>query len=213
MPNFRSLFLYLFCLGLVLLPACVPPSAAADTEEVLRQGRLKKAHHTVDIASTIYVHVRDNTNHRAAALGSVTKTALRRKGYTIVDSPSKAGNILQIVVLAAGISSPNATRSIVARGYGAPSSLSGSGGTTLVADVLLVQRNVPSAKQPEHVKLKNISRRNALSNSQMRIALLLHREVKQNDDAMASMVQNLAKEIALSLHTPAAPMSLKQSRP
>lgn len=211
MSAFRSLPV-LFCLFL-LLPACIRQKSNAVDTEVLRQGRLEAPQRDVDIAPVVYVNVRDNTNRRAAGLNAQTEASLRRMGYAVVANPSEAGYILQVVVLAAGVASPENARAVVAAGYGAPSSLSGSGGTALVADVLLVQRQVPSAKRPSRVKLKNISRRNAVASSQMRIALLAHKEVNLEGGLTSFMMDTLARELSISLHKAGEGDAPEKARP
>ncbi|MBO5490864.1 MAG: conjugal transfer protein TraT [Desulfovibrio sp.] len=212
MSAFRSLPV-LLCLFLLLLPACIRQKSNAVDTEVLRQGRLEAPQRDVDIAPVVYVNVRDNTNRRAAGLSAQTEASLRRMGYAVVANPSEAGYILQVVVLAAGTASPENARAVVADGYGAPSSLSGSGGTALVADVLLVQRQVPSAKRPSRVKLKNISRRNAVANSQMRIALLAHKEINLEGGVNSFMMDTLARERAGSLHKAGEGDAPEKARP
>ncbi|MBO4301709.1 MAG: conjugal transfer protein TraT [Desulfovibrio sp.] len=199
MPVYRS-FSFLLCLIFLLLPACVRQNSKAIDTEVLRHGHLVAPKGDVNIAPVVYINVRDNTNHRASTLHEKTEASLSNLGYTVVDNPSEAGHILQIVVLAAGETSLENARSVVANGYGALSSLTGSGGTAIVADVLLVQRQVPSSKHASRLKLKNISRRNAVANSQMRIVLLAHKEVNLEEGVTSYMMETLARELAISLH-------------
>ncbi|MBQ9453379.1 MAG: conjugal transfer protein TraT [Desulfovibrio sp.] len=198
MTTFRCL-VFLLCICISLLPACVRQKSSAVDTEILRQGQLNAPQRDVNIAPLVYVNVRDNTNRRATSLRSQTEAGLDRMGYTIVHTPSEAGYILQIVVLAAGITSQEKARAVINSGYGSPSVLSGEGGTALVADVLLVQRQVPSSKRPSRVKLKNISRRNAVANSQMRIGLLIHKEVNLEEGLTSFMMETLAKELADAL--------------
>ena len=145
MSSIRNILLLV--LALAVLSGCVRPSASAARVEVLRQGQLEEPENDTDIHPVVYVNVRDNTT-KVFGLRAQVETWLQRQGYTIVPNPSEAGYILQVVVLAAGVAAPESVRQMVAAGYDAPSKLDGRGGTALVADVLLVQRNVPSAKQP-----------------------------------------------------------------
>ena len=115
------------------------PSASAARVEVLRQGQLEEPENDTDIHPVVYVNVRDNTT-KVFGLRAQVETWLQRHGYTIVPNPSEAGYILQIVVLSAGATSPEKVRQVVAAGYDAPSQLEGKGGTAMVADILLVQR-------------------------------------------------------------------------
>lgn len=92
-------------------------------------------------------------------------------GYRIVDSPSKAGYILHVTILAAGPVARARLAELTNSGYGSPARFSGDGVTGLLADILLVQRRVPRASKPGQTRLKNIARRNAVSSSQMRLGL------------------------------------------
>lgn len=186
-------------LALAVLCGCVRPSANAGRVEVLRQGQLEEPENDADIHPVVYVNVRDNTN-KVFGLRTQVETWLQRYGYTIVPNPSDAGYILQIVVLSAGITAPENARQVVAAGYDAPSQLSGKGGTAMVADILLVQRHVPSAKNSSSAKLKNIGKRNAVANSQMRIALLAHQEFKISAGMPPIFTETLAKELATAVH-------------
>ena len=142
--------------------------------------------------------MRDNTN-KMFGLRAQTESWLQRQGFTVVPNPSEAGYILQVVVLSAGIAAPESVRQMVAAGYDTPSQLSGRGSTALVADVLLVQRHVPSAQQPSRSKLKSISKRNAVASSQMRIGLLAHQEFK-GDGVPPVFAETMGKELATHIH-------------
>lgn len=198
MPFFRY-FILLLCLGLLAASGCVRQPVDAAHLEVLRQGQLEEPEGDVDIAPVVYVNVRDNTN-RVFGLRAQTETWLRRQGYTIVPNPSEAGYILQVVVLSAGVAAPDNIRQIVAAGYDAPSQISGKGATAMVADILLVQRRIPKAKRPSNLKLKSIGKRNAVGNSQMRIALLAHQELRLNAGIPPVFAETMGKELAASVH-------------
>lgn len=186
-------------LALAALCGCVRPSANAARVEVLRQGQLEEPENDTDIHPVVYVNVRDNTT-KVFGLRAQVETWLQRHGYTIVPNPSEAGYILQVVVLSAGVTSPEKVRQVVAAGYDAPSQLAGKGGTAMVADILLVQRHVPSAKNSSRAKLKSIGKRNAVANSQMRIALLAHQEFRLNAGLPPIFTETLAKELATSVY-------------
>ena len=197
--SFLRFFLILLCLCLVPLTACVRQQANGANTEVLRQGQLEEPEGDVNIPPTVYVNVRDNTN-LVFGLRAQTETWLKNNGYTTVPNPSEAGYILQIVILSAGVTSQDKARAVVSAGYDAPSQLSGKGCTALVADVLLVQRRVPSATKPSRLQLKNISKRNAVASSQMRIALLSHQEVRTDAGMPPFFAETLAKELGASVH-------------
>lgn len=146
----------------------------------------------------VYVNVRDNTN-KLPGLRARPNHGCNARAHTIVPNPSEAGYILQVVVLAAGVAAPESVRQMVAAGY-VPLKLGGRGGTALVADVLLVQRNVPSAKQPARSKLKSISKRNAVASSQMRIGLLALQEFKVDTGVPPIFAETMGKELATHIH-------------
>lgn len=206
----------LFCLMFATLSGCVRQPADAARVEVLRQGQLEQPETEANIHPAVYVNVRDNTN-RMVGLRAQTESWLQRQGYTIVPNPSDAGYILQVVVLAAGVAAPESVRQMVTAGYDAPSQLSGRGSTALVADVLLVQRHVPSAKQPSNSKLKSISKRNAVASSQMRLGLLAHQEFK-GAGVPPIFAETMGKELAAHIHgaagqdAPAQPETAQQPK-
>ena len=192
-------YILLLCLIFATLCGCVRQSADGARVEVLRQGQLEQPESDANIPPAVYVNVRDNTN-KLPGLRAQAESWLQRQGYTIVPNPSEAGYILQVVVLSAGVAAPESVRQMVAAGYDAPSQLSGRGGTALVADVLLVQRNVPSAKQPARSKLKSISKRNAVASSQMRIGLLALQEFKVDTGVPPIFAETMGKELATHIH-------------
>ncbi len=117
----------------------------------------------------------------------------------MTDNPSQAGHIVQISVLAAGQTSSESLRHVVDAGYGAPSALSGTGGAALLADVLLVQRRVPSSRRPSRTNLKNISNRNAVASSQMRLGLLVRHDIRLKSELPAYFADVLAHELSADI--------------
>ena len=192
-------YILLLCVIFATLCGCVRQSADSARVEVLRQGQLEQPESDANIHPAVYVNVRDNTN-KLFGLRTQTEEWLQRQGYTIVPNPSEAGYILQVVVLSAGVAAPESVRQMVAAGYDSPSQLSGRGSTALVADVLLVQRHVPSAQKPERTKLKSISKRNAVASSQMRLGLLAHQEFKGDAGVPPVFAETMGKELATHIH-------------
>lgn len=191
-------FLFLL-LSLCLLGACIRQGEGdASQVEVLRSGELSSAGGDEDIADVVYVNVRDKSN-RVFGLRSRAETYVRGKGFTVTDNPSQAGYIIQITVLDAGPVDPDSLRGVVDAGYDAPSRLSGTGGTALLTDVLLVQRRVPNAPRASKANLKNISSRNAVASSQMRLALLVRREITLKGELPAYFTEVLARELGAAL--------------
>ena len=191
-------YIFVLCVLFATLCGCVRQSANNARVEVLLQGQLEQPESDANIHPAVYVSVRDNTN-KLFGVRAQTEAWLQRQGFTVVPNPSEAGYILQVVVLSAGIAAPESVRQMVAAGYDTPSQLSGRGSTALVADVLLVQRHVPSAQQPSRSKLKSISKRNAVASSQMRIGLLALQEFK-GDGVPPVFAETLGKELAAHIH-------------
>lgn len=190
----------MLCLAFAALCGCVRQPADAARVEVLRQGQLEEPEADVNIHPAVYVNVRDNTN-KVFGLRTQVEIWLQRQGYTVVPNPSEAGYILQIVLLSASTTAPETARQVVAAGYDAPSQLHGKGGTALVADVLLVQRHVPSTQGSRRTNLKNIGKRNAVGSSQMRIGLLAQQEFKVGAGMPPVFAETLAKELATSVRS------------
>ena len=198
MPIMRLFLLLLLGLSLIPLNACVRQRDGDASEvEVLRSGALNRAGDE-DIPNVVYVSVRDMTN-RVFHLRSQTEAWLGRKGFTVPGNPSQAGYIVQISVLAAGQAAPESLRGVVDAGYDAPSVLSGTGGTALLADVLLVQRRVPSSRRPSRTNLKNISNRNAVASSQMRLGLLVRHDIRLKSELPAYFADVLARELSTDI--------------
>ena len=194
----RLFLLLLLGLSLIPLNACVRQRDGDASEvEVLRSGALNRAGDE-DIPTVVYVSVRDMTN-RVFHLRSQTEAWLGRKGFTVTGNPSQAGYIVQISVLAAGQAAPESLRGVVDAGYDAPSVLSGTGGTALLADVLLVQRRVPSSRRPSRTNLKNISNRNAVASSQMRLGLLVRHDIRLKSELPAYFADVLARELSTDI--------------
>ena len=191
-------YILVLCVLFATLCGCVRQPADSARVEVLHQGQLEQPESDANIHPAVYVNVRDNAN-KMFGLRAQTESWLQRQGFTVVPNPSEAGDILQVVVLSAGIAAPESVRQMVAAGYDTPSQLSGRGSTALVADVLLVQRHVPSAQQPSRSKLKSISKRNAVASSQMRIGLLAHQEFK-GDGVPPVFAETIGKELATHIH-------------
>ncbi|MDO5484589.1 MAG: complement resistance protein TraT [Desulfovibrionaceae bacterium] len=187
----------LLCLG--LLSACVR-QAGQDKIEVMRAGSLDWQADE-DIARVVYVGARDDSR-RVPQLRSLALSWLERKGFAVTDNPSKAGYIVQITLLAAGQTSPEGLRAAVDAGYGSPSRLSGTGSTALLADVLLVQRRIPSHKRPSRARMKNASRRNAVDSSQLRIGLLLRRKLGQTASLPGIFAEVLGRELSVGIPLP-----------
>lgn len=141
----------------------------------------------------IYIDVVDSSK-MAPGLADKLVRSLDNSRFRRVDSPSKAGYILTVTLLAHARTSLPALEKAVNSGYGSKINLSGTETSAIIADVLLIQRRIPAHKRAEHQKMKNISSRNALATAKMRIAIELENqtEAKEAD-------RLLAREIARAI--------------
>ena len=189
---------FLILLTVLLSCACIRQREAESAEiRVLREGALSPIERG-DVPDKMYVDVRDMTG-RALRLPAHAGRTLDRTRVTLVENPSEAGYILQVSLLDEGTVSPEALEEIVKAGYGAPARFSGSGGHGLLADVLLVQRKVPSHARPSRARLKNITSRNAVGSSQMRLGLLVPHEEPRHNALPTSFADALAREVGDAL--------------
>lgn len=197
----RLPFLLLALLALVLSCACVRQRQAQSPEiSILRSGSLT-LNERGEAVNTMYMDVRDLTG-RGLAMPPNLGRYLDKTRVSLVEKPSQAGYILQISLLGEGTVSPDVLASLVNGGYGAPARFSGSGGNGLLADILLVQRTVPSHARPSRARLKNITSRNAIDSSQMRLALLMPFEQSPRAAIPESFVEALGRELDAALGNP-----------
>lgn len=121
------------------------------------------------------------------------KAALAAENFRIVDNPSEAGYILNLSVLQSGEVNPENFQKLVDEGYGKPAQFQGAGGEGLLVDALLVQRRIPAHSKAGKVRLKNISSRNALESAQMRMGVLIPRQVVDHKAAREALAINIAR--------------------
>lgn len=160
-----------------------------------------------DFPRTIYIDVRDETGNLPLTPEYLPKM-LREDNFEVVDNPSEAAYILSIFLLKEGKTDPEALKSMAQAGYDSKADFSGQGHSAWLADALLVQRRVPEARRESHVRLKNISSRNAIGNSQMRVAISSPIQIEGRKAYAQTFARSLAQAIRESL-VPAAP----QARP
>lgn len=185
----KTLALLLFAC-LLLSSACVKQSRQAGPLDVYRNGKLDEA--GTDIADVAYVSVRDSTTLVGNLHGEIERR-LQTHGIQLTSNPSQAGYILQISVLTCAPSATEILRQRVDAGYGAPADLSGAGNTALVTDALLVLRRVPRAGKKQ--ALRNISNRQAVASSQMRLGLQAHKVLDTTQNLPPDIGSKLAAEI------------------
>ena len=131
--------------------------------------------------------------HLRAHLGK----QLAASKFRIADSPSNAGYILHVNILKDGPVDKNALQQAVQAGYGKTAPPNGNDAKAMLVDALMVQRRIPRAGRPSHQKMKNISSRNALNSSQMRLAVLS--PGIQNTPNTEAFTQAIAKELSLRM--------------
>lgn len=195
---------HFFCLSMVLvclsggLLGCVHQKEAVSAEiQTFTSGNLTLASHE-GVPRKIYVDAQDADGKPFDMLQNLY-SALVSQNFEIVDKPSEAGYILHVNILQNGNVNAQYFRKLVNAGYGANAAFSGFGSEGLLADALLVQRRVPTAKRPSHARMKNITKRNALENSQMRIGILIPRQVVDHSAAIQALTLNLARTLRSAL--------------
>lgn len=183
------------CLGLA---ACKHSRVDPEAIETMHKGAFV-VEGGGEIANCFYVDVQGQTEG-LESLVAATEAKLRLGGCQTTNNPSQAGYILHLNILHSGPCGGDALRNAVDAGYDSPLLRMGDGDATgLVADALLVQRRIPTHKRPSFVRLKNISNRNAVGNSQMRFGLLLPSGTRNLPPAF---VEVLSREIASALRLP-----------
>ena len=195
MRTFPHVCLLLFAAICLCLSACLRQgSSNPEAIEVCHSGSLAVASDE-DIANSFYTDVQGQTEGLETLIAE-TEAKLRQAGYSTTNNPSKAGHILHLNVLHSGKCNAEALRGAVNKGYASPLHLGEGAAAGMVVDALLVQRRVPQAKRPSHVRLENISNRNAVGNSQMRFGLLLPYGMREIPPAF---VEVLSSELAAAL--------------
>ncbi len=197
--TFPSRALPILVLALTLLcVSCVHKRQAAGLADIegMRSGDFVLERGD-DIPRSVYVDV--SGMKRQAVFSSRAGADLRSLGYELSTTPSRAGHIVQISVLQFGPVDPAGMKAAVDAGYGAPARLAGGSGTGLLADVLLVQRRVPAGSREGVVQLKNISNRNALGSSSIRVGLLAKQGGTAHDDVfMDALLHELCLAVSNS---------------
>ncbi len=116
---------------------------------------------------------------------------LKARGFGRTTQPSKADRIITVKILYRGEGSREAMERAVRAGYGSRLPAVSGEGAVLVADLLLVRRKVPGG----HVQMRNISARNTVSSSTLRIGLSAREQALTDrglEEALADDVAGLA---------------------
>ena len=179
----------------VLCGACIRPHTP-PTMQVMQTGALE-AQGGPGVARTVYVDARD-ARKPAPILREAIIRRLSGAGFEVIDSPSKAGHILHVNVVAAGECNADTARAAIRAGFDSPVHLEGNDSVVIVADALLVERNVPSPNRARSNAMRSISRRNALADSRLRLGIILP-PMKRSPLAEAAVADRLAQELCRPL--------------
>ncbi len=181
----------------VLCGACIRPHTPPSMQ-ILQTGSLE-AQGGPGVARTVYVDARDALKP-APVLRDAIVRRLTGAGFEVIDSPSKAGHILHVNVVAAGECDAGTARAAIDAGFDSPVRLQGGGSVVIVADALLVERNVPSPHKARSNAMRSITRRNALADSRLRLGIILP-HIDRSPLVEASVADRLAQELCRPLET------------
>ena len=181
----------------VLCGACIRPHTPPSMQ-ILQTGSLE-AQAGPGVARTVYVDARDALKP-APVLRDAIVRRLTGAGFEVIDSPSKAGHILHVNVVAAGECDAGTARAAIDAGFDSPVRLQGGGSVVIVADALLVERNVPSPHKARSNAMRSITRRNALADSRLRLGIILP-HIDRSPLVEASVADRLAQELCRPLET------------
>lgn len=189
---------YILCIVLFFASfGCVrQQQAVADEIQSYRSGDLNISSSSTS-PKLIYVEARDAG--RPLPVSQKLKSALAAENFRIVNTPSEANYILHLNVLQSGSVNTQIFQNLVDEGYGTQANFSGAGAEGLLVDALLVQRRIPSHSRPSKAKLKNISTRNALESAQMRVGVMMPRQVVDHTSAREALSLHLARILRDSL--------------
>lgn len=179
----------------VLCSSCIrthtPPSM-----QIVQSGALE-AQGGPGVAKTVYVDARD-AHKPAPVLRDAIVRRLTGAGFEVIESPSKAGHILHVNIVAAGECNADAARAVINAGFDSPVHLQGRDSVVIVADALLVERSVPSPHRARSNAMRSIARRNALADSRLRLGVILP-HINRSPLVETSVADRLAQEICRPL--------------
>ena len=196
MKKFSLLHFFSFFMIICILSACERSTQSIPEESeivVFQEGKLELSKEK-NFPKTLYIDIRDETG-QIPLTPEVLPRLLAHNNYEVVDNPSKAAYILHIALLREGQTDPQILEKLVREGFDSKAELSGSGHSAWLADALLVQRRIPEAKRESQVRLKNISARNALGSSQMRLSVSTPVYLEGRQAYIQAFVPTLAKSI------------------
>lgn len=179
----------------VLCGACIR-SHTPPTMQIVQAGSLE-AQGGPGVARTVYVDARD-AHKPAPVLRDAIVRRLTGAGFEVIESPSKAGHILHVNIVAAGECDADAARGAINAGFDSPVQLQGKDSVVIVADALLVERTVPSPNRARSNAMRSIARRNALADSRLRLGVILP-HIERSPLVETSVADRLAQEICRPL--------------
>lgn len=192
----RTLSLLALALLLCLCQGCVRNAGPVEAE-IFSNGSLEGViRHKDRHREPVYLGVHDHSG-RLGQLEGLVWQKLASQGHEMTKNPSEAVWIIQVSLPAAGPCNDQALRGAVNAGYDSKCQLGHqdkSQANGCVADILLVKRNIPEDKRESRKRLRNVSARNALASSQMRLGLIL--KGKKSGEHLAT---GMASEIARAL--------------
>ena len=165
-------FFILCCFFVSLVTFSTPLQGAesksrhADNITCLVSGNFKRVRLETE---TVCLYVSIQGARSAQKFLKAVKDAFKKEGYIIAQSPSAADVILQLTVAYLGRANSADLRAAVENGYNGTMSVTGKNTLVLLADALLVTREIPEARDETQLKLKNISQRLALFSSTLRL--------------------------------------------
>lgn len=200
MKTFSIFSLHAIFIMAIFCCACerATPTATEEIEITVQKTGKLELNPKKDFPKTIYIDIRDSTGHVPLTPEYLPKM-LAQDNFEVVDNPSKAAYILHIFLLEEGRTDPRLLNELLNSGYDGKTGFSGDGLSAWLADALLVQRRVPEAKRESHTRLQNISARNALANSQMRIAVSTPAMLNGRTAFAQTFAQTLAQVIREAL--------------
>lgn len=142
--------------------------AAPSKDKVFISGTLKLPA-TAQSQPSLFLEIHD-AEGTPIPLASRLKQKLSSH-FALVTSPSEASCILHVAIPFEGSCDAASLQKMTDAGFGSATPKSGAGGCGILADILLVTRQVPDTGKLHTTHLKNISARNALDNAQVRIGV------------------------------------------
>jgi len=138
---------------------------------------------------TVYFSIRDSLG-LGPVLHDLVAQRLALKGFVMTSKPSKADRIVEIALVARGLASQESLQACVRQGYAGSVAMEKGDRGALVADVLLVRRRAHVEGSKAH--LQNISARNAVSSTKLRLAAHASGKALKGRDLEVALAEDIA---------------------